>query len=450
LLFTLVILLSCTSQNPETLTIGELLSDSDYNIKMAQREIHEQIENLQRKSLILFGVNYDRVLFAELKNEQDSRLPKLRFFVPVVKENRYLDSSNNYFIDDYYVEQNRIIDFYRFNDNYQFETTGRQITLPQKGPFAWPWHQPVHAQMEYEVPGISFYNPYKRVLHIWNIDGTHYDSYNFNFNDEYFYLSTGISYVFDDHKGLVLGIPFTDFPYRFSAFKPMEKPIVYRHDINKQSFENITIQASPHNGNEAHPLIFLENPYGGYLYFYAAAPEILFLSDNLDVSASLNLSNYYDKYGLQYHYENYRYMIPWGDIFNISDRYLVISSPLYHLEDYRLKKGKTLALTMKNTEGTRHHFLGRKDRDNKRFVLLIDKKERKVVRSEIFDAGFNYNHQYRTGMFFECEMYFMKDLDTIVYLYKVIEPNEKTAQIRYFSSDKPYRYFMSVYKREKK
>ena len=85
-----------------------------------------------------------------------------------------------------------------------------------------------------------------------------------------------------------------------------------------------------------------------------------------------------------------------------------------------------------------------------RLVLLIDKKERKVMRGEIFDAGFNYNHQYRPGLFFDCEMYFMKDLDTIVYLYKYIELNEKTAQIRYFSSDKPYRYFMSVYKREKK
>ena len=107
-------------------------------------------------------------------------------------------------------------------------------------------------------------------------------------------------------------------------------------------------------------------------------------------------------------------------------------------------------MTSKYTQGTHRYFLGDTEKDHLRLVLLIDKKERKVMRGEIFDAGFNYNHQYRPGLFFDCEMYFMKDLDTIVYLYKYIEPNEKTAQIRYFSSDKPYRYFMSVYKREKK
>ncbi|HDS02407.1 MAG TPA: hypothetical protein ENN72_01705 [Firmicutes bacterium] len=280
------------------------------------------------------------------------------------------------------------------------------------------------------------------------MNGNHYDSYNFNFNDEYFYLSTGMSYVFNAQKKEILGIPFTQIPYRFSAFKPMEQPVVYRHDIAKQSYDNITIQASPQNGNEAHPLMFLENPYGGYLYFYAAAPEILFLSDDLEVVESVDLRDVYDKHNLSYHYDTYQYMIPWGGIYNISDRFIVISSPLHHLEEYTLKKRKNLALTIRSTEGTRCRFLGDKEKDHLRLVILIDKKERKVIKSEIFNAGFNYNHQYRTGLFFECEMYFMKDLETIVYFYKYIEPNEKTAQIKYFSSDKPYRYFMSVYKRQ--
>jgi len=452
LLLSFCLLFACSRQNPDHLTIGEFLKDYGYTIKKAQKEIHAQLDRLNRESFILLGERYGLVYAVELTDEEDSRIKQIDFFSPIVKENNYFDSSKNKFIDDYGEKPYRIIEFYQFDNqgNQFFKIKGKLIQLPNTGPFASFWHQPVFAKMEYEIPGMSFYNPHKRVLHVWNMNGNHYDSYNFDFNDEYFYLSTGMSYVFDAQKKEVLGIPFTQTPYRFSAFKPMKQPVVYRHDIAKQSYENITIQASPQNGNEAHPLMFLENPYGGYLYFYAAAPEILFLSDDLEVVESLDLRTVFDKHDLAYHYDTYKYMIPWGNIYNISDRFIVISSPLRHLEEYTLKKRKNLAMTIRSTEETRCRFLGDKEKDHLRFVVLVDKKERKVVKSEIFNAGFNYNHQYRTGLFFACDMYFMKDLETIVYLYKYIEPNEETARIKYFSSDKPYRYFMSVYKRKKK
>jgi hypothetical protein len=450
LLLAFCLLFACSRQNPDHLTIGEFLKDYGYTTKKAQKEIHAQLDMLNRESFTLMGETYRLVHAEELSNKKDSRITKIDFFFPIVKENNFLDSSKNMFVDDYHEKPYRIIEFYQFDvtRNKFFKVEGMSIQLPNTGPFAWPWHQPAFPKMEYEIPGMSYYNSHKRVLHVWNMNGNHYDSYNFNFNDEYFYLSTGMSYVFNVKNNLIVGIPFSFIPYRFSAFKPMKQPVVYRHDIAKQSYDNITIQASPQNGNEAHPLMFLKNPYGGYLYFYAAAPEILFLSDDLDVMESMDLRNVYDKHDLSYHYDTYKYMVPWGDIYNISDRFIVISTPLHHLEDYTLKKGKTLSKTSKYTESTRRHFLGDKKKDHLRLVILIDKKERKVIKSEIFDAGFNYNHQYRTGLFFECEMYFMKDLETIVYFYKYIEPNEKTAQIKYFSSDKPYRYFMSVYKRQ--
>ena len=452
LLIVIVMLFVSCGKDPWKWTIGGFLRDYGYTVKKAKKEVHEQLDRLNRESFTLLGETYGLVCAEELSGQGDPRIKEYDFLYRLDFENYYFDSSQNLFVIERSERPHKIMEFYRFDEEkmhfVNIPETG--IRLPVQGPFAFPYQFLAFPKMEYEVPGMSYYNSHKRVLHVWNMNGNHYDSYNFDFNDEYFYLSTGMSYVFDAQKKEVLGIPFTQTPYRFSAFKPMKQPVVYRHDIAKQSYENITIQASPQNGNEAHPLMFLENPYGGYLYFYAAAPEILFLSDDLEVVESLDLRKVYGEYGLKHHYDTYRFLVPWGGIYNISDRFIVISSPLYHLEDYTLKKGETLALTSKYTQVTRRHFLGDREKDHLRFVILIDKKERKVVKSEIFDAGFNYNHQYRTGLFFDCDMYFMKDLDTIVYLYKYIEPDEKTAQIKYFSSDKPYRYFMSVYKRKKK
>ena len=452
LLIVIVMLFVSCGKDPWKWTIGGFLRDYGYTVKKAKKEVHEQLDRLNRESFTLLGETYGLVCAEELSGQGDPRIKECDFLYRLDFENYYFDSSQNLFVIERSERPHKIMAFYRFNgkNNQFFNLPETGVCLPVKGPFAFPYQFLAFPKMEYEIPGMSYYNSHKRVLHVWNMNGNHYDSYNFDFNDEYFYLSTGMSYVFDAQKKEVLGIPFTQTPYRFSAFKPMKQPVVYRHDIAKQSYENITIQASPQNGNEAHPLMFLENPYGGYLYFYAAAPEILFLSDDLEVVESLDLRKVYDEYGLKHHYDTYRFLVPWGGIYNISDRFIVISSPLYHLEDYTLKKGETLALTSKYTQVTRRHFLGDREKDHLRFVILIDKKERKVVKSEIFDAGFNYNHQYRTGLFFDCDMYFMKDLDTIVYLYKYIEPDEKTAQIKYFSSDKPYRYFMSVYKRKKK
>jgi len=454
-LFTLafILLFSCSRHESFDVTIGELLEKSGISYAEARKEIQTQLTAINCESLTFLGNEYEKVFAKEIEGKDATRVHLMRPGISLgLSGGQFYDTTQNLFCDEYNEGNTKIIGLNKFNaENSQFMLiTNEQIRIPERGPFSVPIYKYHSPMINKELPGISFYDSNKRVLHLWDQSGTHYDLYNFNFDNEYFYLSTGMWYSIDLKKNIVWGVPAQHIPFRYSAFHPMEYPTIYRYDIQDNKYKEIMVPYRPVSGYDAHASLFLKNPWGGFIYIFAASPEILFLNDNIDVIQSLDLRSVFDSNHMANSYKGYKYMIHWGDIYDISERFLILLLPVYHEEEYTLKKGSDLAHTMRLTIESRKKYLGCEEDDHQRLAMLIDKKERKVIQSEIFDAGFNFNHKNRTGEFFNCEMLILKDGDHILYRYCYLIPNRQNGKWPLFGSDSyqdHYTYGMVVFKR---
>lgn len=450
---TLILLLSCSRHESFDVTIGELLEKSGMSFAKARKEIKSQLTAINRESLTFLGNEYEKVFAEEIEGKDATRVHLMKPGISLgLSGGQFYDATQNLFCDEYTEGNSKVISLIKFDaQNFGFDTiTDKKIVIPEGGPFSVPIYKYHSPMVNTELPGISLYDSTKRVLHLWYQNGNHYDLYNFNFDNEYFYLSTGMWYFIDLKKNIVWGVPAQHIPFRYSAFHPMEYPTIYRYDIQDNKYTEIIVPYRPVSGYDAHAGLFLKNPQGGFIYIFAASPEILFLSDNMDVIQSLDLRSVFESNHMANSYKSYKYMIHWGDIYDISERFLVLLLPVYHEEEYTLKKGSDLAHTMRLTIESRKKYLGCKEDDHQRLAMLIDKKKKNVVTSEIFDAGFNFNHKSRTGEFFNSEMLILKDGDYILYRYSYLIPNKQNGKWPLFGSDSyqdHYTYGMVVFKR---
>jgi len=454
-LFTLafILLFSCSRHESFDVTIGELLIKSGMSYTEARKEIASQLKAINCERLTLLGNEYEKVFAEEVEGEDATRIHLMRPGISLgLSGGEFYDTCQNLFCDEYNEGNTKVIGLNKFEaEKPCFITiTNKQIIIPERGPFSVPIYKYHSPMINKELPGISLYDTNKRVLHLWDLNGIHYDLFNFNFDNEYFYLSTGMWYSIDLKKNIVWGVPAQHIPFRYSAFHPMEHPTIYRYDVNDNKYKEIIVPYRPVSGYDAHASLFLNNQLGGFIYIFAASPEILFLSDNMEMIESLDLRSVFDSNHMTYSYKSYKYMIPWGNIYNISERYLVLLIPVYHEKEYTLKKGSDLAHTMRLTIETPRKYLGREEDDHQRLAILIDKKKKNVVKSEIFNAGFNFNHKSRTGEFFNCEMLILKDGEHILYRYSYLIPNRQNGKWPLFGSDSyqdHYTYGTVVFKR---
>ena len=456
-LFTLafILLFSCSRHESFDVTIGELLEKSGLSYAEARKEIQTQLTAINRERLTLLGNEYEKVFAEEIEGKDATRVHRMKLGVMSSLSNGYYyDTSYNQFYDQQHERsKNRtVINSFTFDtSNYQFVTgPGEQIVIPESGPFSLPIYKYHLLLVNKDLPGVSIYDSDRRVLHLWGEDGNHFDCYNFNFDNKHFYYSSGMWSVVDLKENIIWGVPFEYFSFLFSAIYPVEYPTIYRYDVQDNKYKEIIVPYRPVSGYDAHASLFLKNPQGGFIYIFAASPEILFLSDNMDVIKSLDLRSVFDSNHMANSYKGYKYMIPWGDIYDISERFLILLLPVYHEEEYTLKKGSDLAHTMRLTIETPRKYLGREEDDHQRLAMLIDKKKKNVVKSGIFDAGFNFNHKNRTGEFFNCEMLILKDGDHILYRYSYLIPNKENGKWPLFGSDSyqdHYTYGMVVFKR---
>ncbi|TYB30235.1 MAG: hypothetical protein FXF47_10255, partial [Candidatus Mcinerneyibacterium aminivorans] len=452
----MILLLSC---NQEKSLHPEMIYEWDYvekELGISKNQIlknyNEQIEVLKKTDKIfLFGNSYKKI---KKEYEKGYNVNKIH---PLFSSSNAIDyfkfNDGIYFNRDLTHKKTRQI-FYRFykfnNKKYKFEYINKKISVPHNGPGAMGAEY-IGSTPQYIDDKYLWYSSFDtKQFHWWGFDNKYIDTFNMNIDNKHFYTSRTFFMLPKYKKNDLLITPnFVGIGFLKTNKWWLDKPLLYKIDMYDSTYSKIDLDFKIKN--EHNHIAVLDNGYSEKetMILMGTEPIILFLNDNYKIIKKIDLKRVYKKYGLEHLYEDYQLTQPWGKIFNVSDEYMLIMTPLFHFSDYKRISFEGIDNIKEKTErmqeaGEREEVGSRKD-GKKRLAILINKKSKKVENSEIVKLPVFSNYWYFCGPYMNVKYYILKDMKYIVINLSY------TKQFRRLESvgDRKWKNYYYVYKRQK-
>jgi hypothetical protein len=229
----------------------------------------------------------------------------------------------------------------------------------------------------------------------------------------------------------------------------LKKPLLYKIDMYDSSYSKIDLNFKIKN--EHNFIAAIDNGYTAdeTMILMGTEPIILFLNENYNIIKKLDLKNTYKKHKLEHLYEDFELTQPWGKVFNVSDKYVLILSPIFHFSDYNkvsikgVKNSKEKLKKQKKITDTEE--VGNREDAKKRVVILVNKKTKKVEKSEIVDLSVFYYDHYFCGPFIDTNFFVLKDMNYIIINVSLTKQLKRVEDFR----DRKWKNYYYVYKRQK-
>ena len=457
LILCIAIFLSCKrgeSFHPEMIYEWSYVEkDLGISKKQILKNYHNQIKNLENTDeIFLLGNNYRKVVIKK-NNERNKYM-----VYSLIRSPQYFDyfkfNKGIYYNKAYTYKdiQRMYYKFYKFNPKtYKFEYINKKIEVPHDGPgsmgASYMGMTPHYVNDKY-----FWYSSFDtKQFHWWGFDNKYIDTFNMNVDNKYFYIArTFLMLPKYGKKDLLITPNFVGLGFFKTNKWWLEKPLLYKIDMHDSTYSRIDLDFKIQD--EHNYIAAIDNGYSEKetIILMGTEPLILFLNDDYKIIKKIHLKKVYKKYGLEHLYEDYELTQPWGKIFNVSDEHLLIMSPLFHFSDYKkisfdgVDNTKEKIKRMQKASDTEE--VGERKNKKKRLAILVNKKEKKVEKSEVVELP-NYSYcEYFCGPYLKANYYILKDMKYIIINISYTEQFKRLEKIR----DRKWKNYYYVYKRVEK
>ena len=453
-----LILFSCERKKPlnfeKEYTWNFIEKSTKIDKKQILRNYENQIKILENKDEFrLFGSKYKKV---KKKKINSSGFTGDSFSI-LYDSSRYFDyfkfNKGIYFKKDY--EHKDVFQiyykFYKFNPKtYKIEFIDKKIKVPRNGPGGMGKNYSGKTTHYIDHENFWYCSFDTKQFHWWRFDNKYIDTFNMNVDNKYFYVARTFLMLPKYNKNDLLITPNFVTGNHFKTNRWwLKKPLLYSIDMVDNTYSNIDLDFKIKN--EHNYIASIDNGYfkDETVILMGTEPVILFLNKNYKIIKKLDLKKVYKKYDLKNLYENYKLIQPWGKVFNISDKYLIVMTPIFHFSDYNkisiegIKNSKEFYDKWDKIVNTEE--VGNRKDVKKRVAILINKKTKKIEKSELVQLPVFSHDYYFMGPFLNVDYFILKEMKYIIINLKY------TKQLKALNNHKERKWntYYYVYKKTK-